>query len=799
MTVLRSREVPPPSPLPRTPTKRTPRKNSPPLPASADALGPPTPSRADAPSTGGPRTAAANALGFRAPSPVAPRRSSRLASRSAEAAAVESGASGMGEEGKEGRGRSGKRGWDASGAGWSASRSEEGEEGGGIVGFDLNLPAVESPSGTAKKRRERGKAVDPTVSSESISEEPTRMEVIEIESDGAQEEVDMVASRGRRYSSSEKGKGIMVEDDAPSFSEKGKGIMVEDDAPSFSEKGKGIMAEDDAPSVAGARFYEFLDGDRSPVHVPERDSGEEDNWAEGGTIIDDEKGMMVLVQGKWLTMGDLGVGWVPKTEHYHVERDPAVRRKESDRRKAKELAPKFAFFKPEEEDDSEEGDSSGSPKDDPADWPGPFSTAVKIINDREKRLESRQLRPGSALFKSSELRIEWVPSSDPERGCLKRLVPSLRDLAVRALSENAAEIESLDGVPNELRHQLSGCICKRRTMDEHVLDLFVRGSPTEIRVPDCSWASEEEFERIFVGANTDQLAVLQLDLCGRCLPDYILSSTLARSPNKLPSLTTVSLRGAYRLSDDGLDSLASAAPLLSSIDLGECSLITSTGITSLVEKLNPVLRELYLDDCHIDAMFILPALMNLKKLKVLSVAGIESVTNQFVHHLVSVHGASLKELVFTGCKRLTTASVKAIGEKCLQLRSLDLRDLVRLDDYALVHLANGCTSFQKLMLRHNPFRLKLTTLHLSDKAVAALLEASGGSLTELSLNNIREVSNFTAQAIAIRCSLTLRMLDLSFCRKTTDEVELSRSLPDVTLRFVIVTKTWFLLCTVVRA
>lgn len=144
--------------------------------------------------------------------------------------------------------------------------------------------------------------------------------------------------------------------------------------------------------------------------------------------------------------------------------------------------------------------------------------------------------------------------------------------------------------------------------------------------------------------------ILQLDLCGRGMADYILRGTLARSPNSLSALTTISLRGAYRLSDDGLNALVSSAPSLKSINLGECSLLTSSGINILAENLGSVLMELYLDNCqNVDALLILPALKKLKHLEILSVTGIRNVIDKFVCGLLRVRGPNMKKLVFSGC------------------------------------------------------------------------------------------------------------------------------------------------------
>ncbi|VFQ97156.1 unnamed protein product [Cuscuta campestris] len=85
--------------------------------------------------------------------------------------------------------------------------------------------------------------------------------------------------------------------------------------------------------------------------------------------------------------------------------------------------------------------------------------------------------------------------------------------------------------------------------------------------------------------------VLQLDQCGHCLPDFTLIATLARLPNSLSALTTLPVKGTCRLSDTGLSALVSSAPSLRSINLSQCSLLSSDGIKCLSESLGSVLKE----------------------------------------------------------------------------------------------------------------------------------------------------------------------------------------------------------------
>ncbi|KAK4582951.1 hypothetical protein RGQ29_025926 [Quercus rubra] len=218
------------------------------------------------------------------------------------------------------------------------------------------------------------------------------------------------------------------------------------------------------------------------------------------------------------------------------------------------------------------------------------------------------------------------------------------------------------------------------------------------------------------------------------MSDYVLPSTLARSSNSLAALTTLSLSGACRLSDDGLSKLVSSASVLRSLNLSQCSLLTFSSIDTSADSLGSVLRELNLTDCQsLDSMLILPALKKFEQQQVLSLAG-----------------HNIKELVLADCVKLTDSSFKVISETCPGLCAIDLVNLSKLTDFAIGYLANGCRAIQ------------------NDEAFAAFLETSGDWLKELSLNNVKKVGYNTAASLG-RHSKRLHTLDLSWCRNLTDE------------------------------
>ncbi|XP_010488791.1 PREDICTED: uncharacterized protein LOC104766576 [Camelina sativa] len=422
---------------------------------------------------------------------------------------------------------------------------------------------------------------------------------------------------------------------------------------------------------------------------------------------------------------------------------------------ARRNASRFAHFDARMEEEEDLSDREGEQQ--VEDWPGPFSTAMKIIKDREENTTS-YFGIGVSNKERSSPTI-WVPRINCTSA--PRKAPSLQELSLQILVKNADAIVSLDYVPDALRVKLCQSLCDSRRMDVHFLDLLVRGSPTEICVPDCSWLTEEQFTECFKNCDTSNLMVLQLDQCGRCMPDYVLHLTLARSPKQLPVLSSLSLSGACRLSDVGLEALVSAAPAITSINLSQCSLLTSSSIDMLSYSLGSVLRELYINECqNIDMKLILPALKKFEKLEILSLADLPSVKGQFLKEFVTARGQTLKQLILTNSGKLSDSSIKIISENCPNLTVLDLANVCKLTDSSLGYLANGCQALEKLIFCRNSF---------SDEAVAAFVETAGHCLEELSLNNVKKVGHNTALAIA-KHSEKLQILDVSWCRDMSDDL-----------------------------
>lgn len=570
----------------------------------------------------------------------------------------------------------------------------------------------------------------------------------------------------KRFGREDKKKGVLVDidDHEESGLEKKIQIRADEDLEDRSKTTDGEEMDIDLRNDVN----DAVKRDRSELHLKEKGKGkvvEGDSSANCIDMVDSHMKSKVasLIDG---TIAETVSMEQPAIERAATSTSPRRDHMERFKNIARRNASRFAYFSAQEEEEEEDAfvdevelelpqmEANG----DVEDWPGPFSTAMKIIKDRAANMPAQQKSLTSD--KSQSVPLVWVPKEKQQHDRRKEVAPSLQELCMAIIAENVDAITSLENVPDVLRHKLTHLLCDSRKMNNHFFDLLASGSPSEIRIKDCSWLNEEQFTKTFERNDTSNLMVLQLDQCGRCLPDYVLFTTLAHLPSKLSALTNISLKGACRLSDAGLSALVASTPALRSINLGCCSLLTSDGIIGLADKLGPVLKELYIDECFgIDAIRILPALLKLERLEVLSISRFETVNDSFIRQFVAVRGEKMKELVLADCTKLTDKSLKVIAESCPGLCAIDLTNLSKLTDTAIGHLANGCQTIQTMKFRRNAF---------SDEAVAAYIEACGEPLKELSLNHVDEVGNHTALSLA-KHARNLLSLDLSWCRNMTNE------------------------------
>lgn len=129
-------------------------------------------------------------------------------------------------------------------------------------------------------------------------------------------------------------------------------------------------------------------------------------------------------------------------------------------------------------------------------FPGPFSDALKMVRERTSKVAAQKL-------------IEWRPLvKNQEESITAGFVPSLLDLSLKALAKSAEGIVSLGQVPDCLRWRLTNILCDIGGMNACFFNLLMEGFPTEVRIKNCSWLTEEQFQLTIAKWQTKDLRVI---------------------------------------------------------------------------------------------------------------------------------------------------------------------------------------------------------------------------------------------------------------------------------------------------
>jgi DNA repair protein RAD7 len=156
------------------------------------------------------------------------------------------------------------------------------------------------------------------------------------------------------------------------------------------------------------------------------------------------------------------------------------------------------------------------------------------------------------------------------------------------------------------------------------------------------------------------------------------------------------------------------------------------------------------------------ALAELRGIKKLDLSGLK-LTDNIVGKILEGTGASLTSLSLMGCEQLTSRTVEAISAHCKQLTSLRLGELYLVATEAWLEFFTHADCARGLE------EVRLERCHVTDDLVLALLLACGKSLRSLSLHSASEVTDVSLLGLAKFCATSLEHLDVSFCRKLTNE------------------------------
>lgn len=176
-------------------------------------------------------------------------------------------------------------------------------------------------------------------------------------------------------------------------------------------------------------------------------------------------------------------------------------------RDRRDTARQFARVRILDEDSGDKDNSSSKKKQPPTPnpleqylgkLPGPFADALKMVRGRVSK---------------QKVVINWKPLENQERSITSAFVPSLLNLSLKALAESAEGIVSLEAVPDSLRGRLANRVCDLGKINANFLKLVVEGCPTAIRLKNCSWMTEEQFQQTIGECETKDLQVIYVCVC----------------------------------------------------------------------------------------------------------------------------------------------------------------------------------------------------------------------------------------------------------------------------------------------
>eukprot|EP00890_Picochlorum_soloecismus_P002121 jgi/Picsp_1/290/NSC_00289-R1_rni-like protein len=425
---------------------------------------------------------------------------------------------------------------------------------------------------------------------------------------------------------------------------------------------------------------------------------------------------------------------------------------------ARSRAAHFATF--EVGDDEEQGDELHTGGD-AARGLGPWSTAYQLAAGRDdaKTRRNENIVSSGRKKKESMETFEyesWAPPKEKDVRRQQNPVPLLRSVAVKTVTGVIECVETLWGVPDDLRSQLATEVCRKRKMDSETFLLFTKDTSSEVVIPDCSHVEEYFFLKGTLEALHGGLRTLSLGLCGRGMSDDVAKRLAEEAV--FGSLETLRLGGAYRLTDASCQVLLARATNLRHLVLSQCSRIEGEVIAEL-PKLVPGLKSLDLSwCCGIPRTMLSKAFQNLHHLESICLDGLVDVSDEMLME-GSMNGLkSLRSISMAQCKGISDKGLRALSERHPNLERVIL-DECDVSSTGLMSLAESCPNLVFISLK----RCEKVT----DSAIMFMAEHC--ALQKVWLNGVTKLTGASMECLVHKCSKSLEELDVSWCRNIPEK------------------------------
>lgn len=314
-------------------------------------------------------------------------------------------------------------------------------------------------------------------------------------------------------------------------------------------------------------------------------------------------------------------------------------------------------------------------------------------------------------------------------------VASLQDVCIRAITQNIGAVETLGDIGQLNMNKILRILLKNRSLNDSTVALFMSPDIRRMELWDCSKVSSDSLNKI--AAYCAHLEELTLFMCGQLHNDNLLYYK-----DKLPSLYKLALNGPFLISDAiWTDFFKDAQCPLTQFEVRNTHRFGSDALVALLERYGRRLTSLKLS--RLDALDtsgiydLIPEFLGpstLQELELSYPSKSDIITDDLLVYILAVTGESLRHLNVDGCISLTDKFLsEGVAKFCPNLESLSMKNLAQVTDEGFVA---AFTEFSAI----NGGGLVTVDLTkctgLGDDAIHALLNHSGHTLVELSLNSL---------------------------------------------------------------
>ncbi|KAJ3437319.1 f-box and leucine-rich repeat protein [Anaeramoeba flamelloides] len=283
-----------------------------------------------------------------------------------------------------------------------------------------------------------------------------------------------------------------------------------------------------------------------------------------------------------------------------------------------------------------------------------------------------------------------------------------------------------------------------------------------------------------------------VDLC--CLTitkNQKLISGLRELPYDLRDYLLEWLCSHHMLNDENISYFL--YPTIGSLTLSDNLMITDVGIEKVGLFVNNSLSSIDFSGCTLTDRTISILNNHFHSLQTVNLSRVEMITDKGIVSLVKSSGATLVNLIFSGCTLITDTCVNCIAENCPKLRSLDLTRCHRVTGKSFLNLSKKCEKLLSVSISRcldiSPESLEKASEYLkklnvfvvskcqqfSDNNFCAMIQ-NMKKLKRLDISGCVMITNQFITQLSEN-SKRLEMLSISGCKNITNEgmIDLVRS------------------------